>query len=325
MGRNGLKCCSSNIAAIVVSMLFCHFASGAELVDRLLAEVNGDPITLSQVQKKIDKNVLVEVSPYPATEKDPKFEIALQDRINLELIIQRAEELDIEIEDDELEAEIDKFIQRRGLTKDQLLAALKQEGMSYAQYKKDWSKQMVISQFQGREIMPLVKITDKDLEIYYMQKVGGQGESIRLTLKQLFVRIPSGEGSVKKGKEDILKKAYNELKDGLAFSKAVKIYSDNEDARKDGGAMPPVMLKDLSPKIRDQVSVLNPGEFTSPIRIGAGAYIFYLENKEFAGSEEFEQQKRVLEQQLRQQQVASQTTQWLENQRRRSDIKIIRN
>ena len=327
MGRISIECDTCKITQAIIGCFFVLFTSvvtAEELIDRVVAEVNGDPITFSEVQSKVRKKVLVEISPFPATKEDDDFTIAMQDSINLKLILQKAEDLDISISDETLESEIGKFIKRRNLTRDALKRALVQEGMTYEKYKDDWRKQMLISQFQGREILPSVKITDKDVEIYYLQQTGASGESIKLTLRQLYIKIPGdGPNSVRKGKEEIVDRVYKELKDGLEFSKAVKVYSDSESGRKSGGRMPAVLLKDLAPLFRNAVVDLDEKQFTAPVRLGAGVYFFYLEKKEFAGSDEFRKVKIQLEQKLRQEQIAEQTMKWIEDQRRRSEIKII--
>lgn len=327
MDRASFECYSSRIAKayLIAAIMFqSAFGSSGELIDMVVAEVNGDPITYSDVQAKIRKKVLVEVSPYPASSKDSEFTVALQDSINLKLILQKAEELNIDISDEDLEQEIEKFMQRRQLTRAALKQALGQEGMTYEQYKQDWRKQMLISQFQGREIMPSVKITDKDIEIYYLQKTGATGESLKLTLRQLFIRIPQdGPESVKLGKEEIVQKVFRELKDGLDFKKAVKVYSDSESSRKNAGSMPPVLIKDLNPVFQKAVADLDEKQFTQPVRVSQGVYFFYLEKKEFAGSYEFTKAKGQLEQQLRQEQIVEHTMKWIQSQRSRSKIRVI--
>lgn len=328
MGRTSLERDTSqifkNTLILLVGLCLSNVTIAETVVDRLVAEVNGEPITLSDVQEKIDKNMAVEVSSWPAGSNASDFEKALQDQINLQLILQRADELGIGIGDEELEGEIEKFIQRRGLTKDSLQEALKQEGMTYDQYRRDWRKQMTISQFQGREIMPSVKISDKDLEFYYLSKTGEQNTNVKLKLKQLYIEVPSEPAGVKASKEKMVKKALAELNDGLDFEKAVKIYSDNESARANGGSMPAVVQKDLAPVIQKAVSDLEIGEFSDPVAVGGGQYIFYLENKEFAGSEDFEKNKNRIRQQLTQERIFAQTSQWIENQRRRSEIRILK-
>src|SRR5262249_12008056 len=53
-------------------------ATGDELVDRIVAVVDGRPILYSDVKAKVDKGPLVVVSEYPATESAPQFDRALQ-------------------------------------------------------------------------------------------------------------------------------------------------------------------------------------------------------------------------------------------------------
>ncbi|RYZ80080.1 MAG: hypothetical protein EOP04_26555, partial [Proteobacteria bacterium] len=106
-------------------------ALAAEVIDRLIAEVNGAAITLSEAKIKVEKGPLIDISPYPAQEKDPPLQVAIQDLINTKLIMQKAEELEIEVTDAQLSEEIDKFMVGRKLSKEQLNEALAQEGMTY--------------------------------------------------------------------------------------------------------------------------------------------------------------------------------------------------
>lgn len=324
--RNNSQNAASNLIwTFLITILFAPMLHAEELVDRLLAEVNGSPVLLSDVKAKVKKGPLVTVSPFPATEADSEFEVALQDVINFKLIQQRAEELEIRIDEERLDEEIERFIARRQITKAQLFEALAQQGMDYEQYRDDFRKQMLLNQFQGREILPFVKITDKDIELLYLNQKGAQSDNVKLTLRQLFVSVPEDAGSaIKEGKEALVQRILRELEGGLEFSKAVKLYSDQSSARESGGLMPALNLRDLRQDMQGVVSQLNEGDYSEPLETSAGYFIFYLEKKEFSGSDEFNQLKPQLEAQLQQQEVMRQTVQWLEDQRRRSEIRIIR-
>ena len=78
---------------------------------RLLAE---SLCSLARVQEKVANGPLVVVSDYPASESASAFTRALQDAINFELILQNARGLSIDVQDDEVEAEIGNFLQTRG-------------------------------------------------------------------------------------------------------------------------------------------------------------------------------------------------------------------
>ncbi|MBF0441746.1 MAG: SurA N-terminal domain-containing protein [Oligoflexales bacterium] len=296
---------------------------GEILLDRLVAEINGEPLTYIEVMEKIKNGPLVEVDSYPATETDTPFLIALNDLINMKLIMQKAHELDIDAKDENVEIEIERFLSNRKLNKQELLGMLQNQGKTYEEYKENFKNQMILNQFQGRVILPAVKISDKDIEIYYLKKTENTVSNVKLILREIYVKIPSNAmESIKAGKKELIEKVYNDLKNGLSFKEAVKIYSESERVKNEG-IMPPIYLKDLSKVFQGAIERLEEGEFTTPIQVSGGFYIFYLEKKSFAGSEEFERQKKELEFSLRREEVTKQTVQWLKDQRRRSKIKIL--
>ncbi len=299
-------------------------AQAAELIDRLAAEVNGSAITLSEAKAKVEKGQLIEISPYPAKETDAPLQVAIQDLINKKLILQKAEELEIEVTDAALEEEIERFMKGRNLNKEQLNSALAEQNMTYEQYKEDFKTQMVMNQFQGREIVPQVKVSDRDVQLYYLRNSGSAAENVRLILRQLQISMPPDSvASVKEGKRSLVDKAYQELEGGMPFEQVVKIYSDNDEARKTGGLMSSLYVKDLAPLFQGAVKDLDEGKYSKPIETPLGYFIFYVEKKEFSGSEEYKKQKPQLENALRQEEMGRLLTRWIEGQRKKADIKIL--
>jgi peptidyl-prolyl cis-trans isomerase SurA len=295
-----------------------------QLVDRVVATVNDSPVLHSEIKSKIDRGQSVIISSHPAKEEASEFEKALQDQINFELILQKVDELELTVDESQIESEIKTFIKNRNMSLDELKQALQQQGMTYAQYKEDFADQMIIRKFQGRVINPLIKVTDKDLESYYLKRVGSTSENVTLNLRQIYIMTPpDATPVVVDGKRKRAREVYEKIKAGTAFSEAAKIYSDAPGATENGGQMPPVQMSDLAEQIRGLVAPLSAGEFTEPVETPAGFYIFYLEKKQFSGSSDFAKQKSRLEFELRSEELATQTQKWLNEQRRRSKINVI--
>ena len=315
-------------ALVITAMLASAHLAAADaeiLLDRLVAEVNADAVSYSEVMDKVKNGPLVQVSAFPSKEGDPPFEIAMNDLINFRLIMQKADELEIDVSDEKLDEEVQKFLEKRKLTLDGLRDALKEQGMSMEAYRRDFRDQLVLSQFQGRVIFPAIKITDRDVETYYLKTSGNSKENVRLQLRQLFIGVRADAAeAVKKGKEALAQKVHQEIVNGMTFEQAVKVYSDDEEARSTGGVMAPLFLKDLAPQFQKVIEVLAEGEFTPQIKTPNGYFIFFLEEKSFAGSDDFQKRKHDLEMALRQEEVGRQTIKWIEDQRHRSKIKVIR-
>jgi len=313
------------VAWVVTSMPRSALAAeGETLVDRIVALVDGRPILYSDVKAKVDKGPLVVVSEFPAEETSPPLERATQDSVNFELVLAKAKDLEIDVRDDEVEAEIKSFLESRNLTREGLLEHLNQAGMTYNDYKKDFKDQMILRRFQGRVISPLVKITDKDVETYYMKKSGATSDFVELVLRQILINVPSGAAAeVVEAKRKLVQEVHQKLADGMPFAEAVKIYSDEEKARENGGLMAPVKAKDLSASIRPQIEPLEVGQFTQPVKTTLGFHIFLLEEKKFSGSQDFLSKKKQLEFELRNTELMNQTRRWLSEQRQKSKVEVV--
>ena len=300
------------------------FAQNEELIDRVAAVADGRPILHSDIVEKVEHGPLIVVSDFPATEKSLPFERALQDAINYELILQKAKELEIEVREDEVEMEIKRFLEARNLDHDGLLRFLNQQGQTYDQYKTDFRDQMILRRFQGRVIAPMIKITDKDVETYYLKKSGATADLVELTLRQILIRV-AGDATpeVLQAKQNLAREVHAKLQGGLDFKDAVKIYSDDTSARETGGLMLGVKLKDLSGAIRQEVENLESLAFTNPIQTNAGFHIFFLEERKFSGSRDFLEQKQALEGELRSLELNTQTRRWLTEQRQKSKVETI--
>lgn len=308
---------------LFLCLMFSSSAYGRTLVDRVVAEVNSHPILYSEINEKVKKGPLVKISDFPAKKSDPPFEHALQDAINLELVLSHAEYLEISVSESDIKNQVDRVLQQNNIGLPQLKQFLAQEGKSYEEYEQDMYDQILFMRFRGRVLMPLVKITDKDVESYYLKKMGASSEALSLSIRKIFLSIPKeAQASFVKQKEKLANEVYDKLQNGMDFVEAEKIYSELSDAR-DGKPAMNLKLTDLDQNIARVVKPLDEKEFAKPLKWNNGIYIFYLESKKFAGSSHFLAKKQELEFELRQKELVEQMQRWLKEQRQKSKIRVI--
>ena len=294
-------------------------AYGRTLVDRVVAEVNSRPILYSEINDKVKNGPLVKISDFPAKKEDPDFEHALQDAINLELVMAHAEFLEISVSDSDIKNQVDRVLRENNIDLAQLKQFLAREGKTYEDYERDMYDQILFMRFRGRVLMPLVKITDKDVESYYLKKMGASSEALSVSLRKIFFSIPKGsQPSFVEQKQKLADEVYEKLRSGMDFVEAEKIYSDAS-----GKAVMSVKLTDLDKNIAKVVKPLNEKEFAKPLYWNNGIFIFYLESKKFADNSDFLAKKQQLEFELRQKELAEQMQRWLKEQRQKSKIRVI--
>lgn len=301
------------------------YSANEDLIDRLVAIVGGQPITHSAVTQKVTKGPLVSLSEFPAKKGAKPFDIALNDLINMTLVEIESEKIGIEITEENLTEEITSFAKKKNLTLEKLKEILESQNMPFETYKKDFKNQLLISKFQGRVILPLVNVTEKDIEVYLLKTSGENQTNTKLKLRKLFIAINDNQSDIiKKTKKDLIEKIYNDLNNGLVFSEAVKVYSDSAFDRESGGLIPSVPLKDLSPPFRSAVKSLEEGDITKPIELASGYFIFKLEKKYIDQGKEYQAQKRKAEFVIRKDKATRQLQRWIEIQRRKTRINILK-
>jgi peptidyl-prolyl cis-trans isomerase SurA len=297
--------------------------AGEALVDRVLAIVNGRPIFFSDIRRKIQIGPLVVVSEYPADKDAAAQTRALNDAINLELILGAAKDFDIDVSDDELNQEIDRHLSEQKLSKDKLVEMLKNEGETLENYRRDFRNQLVLRNFQRRIIAPSIKVTDKDVETYYLSQSGASANDlVEVGIRQILIKIdPSMHKELANAKRELADEIYTKLKGGLDFVDAIGLYSDDPNAKKPDQKPMAIKLKDLTPALKAAIDPLKPGDVTSPISTPRGLMIFQLVERRLGENRDYSAQKDRLMQELRMLELVNQTAKWLSEQHQRVMVK----
>ena len=288
---------------------------GLVLLDKVLATVNGDAVFYSEVQDKLKTSNIVLFSSYPTNEKNSDFERALNDEINIKLVLQASKSLGIDDEGD-VDKQIAEFLTSHHLSKQELLKELESQGISFEKYRKDFADQLVLKNFQTRVIYPMVKVTDKDLEAYYLRRTSKNDRSnLKYDLRMIFVKDS-------KDAQEKTQVVLGELKSGKSFEEVVRLYSDDSSTRKEGGLVSGVYLRDLSADIAGVLKELKPSTYSKPIKTSEGYYIVYLVSTLLGEDKNFNSSKQKLQAEYSQEVYERQLISWLESQRRKSQIVI---
>lgn len=277
-----------------------------KLVDRIVAIVDSEVILASTIHKKLDPEGLVlKVSAYPLTAEAPPAEQALRDEINLQLVKRKIKELELSISEAQLDQQVDQIVAQSGSSLEGLKKYLASKGKTYESYREDIREHMLILQFQGRVLMPLVK-GEQLREQSRFKKAGIDSANVLLHLRQILIQVKpdlsAAEQENRKQRADMI---YERLQGGLPFVKAEEIYSDLNSAR-EGQPATEHYLKDLLPQIAEKVGDIDPAgsvRYTAPIRSPQGWHIFYVEKREVKGAtqtpeEQHEEVNRLLQKQL---------------------------
>jgi hypothetical protein len=136
-------------------------AASAEIVNKILATVDGDPITVYELKR--------------FTQNDPRMQQIEQGdgRAVLETVImdriidKEVSSLGIVVRDTDVDRYIDGIRQRNKLSDEQLRAALEQQGLTWDEYRLQVRKELQKVQLINQEIRGKVNVTPEEVERYY--------------------------------------------------------------------------------------------------------------------------------------------------------------
>ncbi len=294
-------------------------AAGAAVVDRIVAVVNNEIITQSQLDRAVSRQ---ERDPLNRSKGDPEARQQLLERmINEKLIDQLVLASKVEVSEDELVRAIANVLHQNGMTIDQLKAEVASKGTSYEDYKKQIESQIKRIKFINQVIGPQVKISDQDLRDFYQRNQERFRGGVKAHIAQIFLPFAGieSEADAERFKEQALN-IVSRAKHG-SFQEMAQAFSKGPNAE-NGGDMGMVSLKDLPPQIADVIRQMKVGDVAGPIPTDNGLFIVKLVSLPELSAQDFEQLRDRIYSALYDQRIEETMGSYLQKERQRAFVEI---
>lgn len=271
---------------LVILSLMLPAGVHCEVVDRIIAIVNDDIITLKDVERYVHvekQGKYTSVNEYLRNlELKEKIDIFINDM----LIKQQAKKLKIDISDREVEGIVENVKKQNLITETELREQLKKENITYKDFRDGIKMNILRSRVLARVISPEVKITDDDLKEYYDKHLNEFKEE-EYRLKQIFVSGQRQDGAQR------AMAAYKLLSEGKPFEDVAAEWSDDPSA-KTGADIGYVKKEDLMPQLKQSLSQVTPGSYTQVIQTPYGFNILKLVDVKKSGTLPFDAAKDAI-------------------------------
>ncbi|HTP65081.1 MAG TPA: SurA N-terminal domain-containing protein, partial [Geobacteraceae bacterium] len=159
----------SAIILLITLMAVFPAVVPAETINGIAAIVNDEIITTYEVDKGVaillkeaEKN-----GPLSDSDKAKARTVALNRLIEKKLVDQKIKDLNITVTDDELRQTIDDVKKQNKLTQENLVAALRSQGLSFEQYQSQLREQIERIKLMGQEVRAKIQVSEKDVRAYY--------------------------------------------------------------------------------------------------------------------------------------------------------------
>ncbi len=305
-----------------------HSAIGAEVIDRIVAVVNNDLITLEDLNNQMKPYMeKINAMGYPP-DKQRQMIFKVREEVLIQLIDQRLTDQEIArykitATDKEVDNAIERIKQANSLTDEVFRQTLAKDGVTIEEYRKKMKEQILRATLVNREVKAKVVITKEDVKAYYDAHPELYGFEEKYHLANVMIRYPENPDystrtqSLQKMTEILL-----ELKAGKSIDDVIQAFSSST-VKVAGGELGTFSLSTLDPKIRETVKEMTPGQYSGIVETDYGPQIFRLLDKAKIASKTVEDATAEIENKLYKEIVDQKFAKWLEELRSRSHIKII--
>lgn len=301
----------------------------ADLVDRIAATVNSEVILESDFQNlknklsgttMVDESLLDNID-LDTLAKDRKAQ--LDYLINERILDSEVKRLNLSITMDRVQMEIKEMAKRNNITSEEVLAAVKAQGMSVADYQDFLKNRIERQNLLEQEIISKIRVTEEDAFSEYLKKNPSSKSAIsEYKIAQILFRVKKGDSP-----EAVLAKAqtvHNRLSRGEKFELLAEQNSEDPDFSQ-GGLLGTFKSGEFSIEIEDAIKKIGVDEITSVVRTKQGFHIFKLLDSKTIKDPKFEKEKPAITAQLVEKNFKRQLKIWLQSKRDESFLKITSN
>ena len=257
-------------------VLLPRYGSG-EVVERIVALVNNELITLSELEE-IGKPLLDQVrQTAPPAEREERLKKVRRDvldhLIESKLLEEEMKKKKIEVSDRDVDAAINDVLKASNLSEDGLKKALAREGMTLVGYRQKVREELGKMRLVGREIKSKIVIEDEEVRKRYQENLEKYSEPLEIKIQQVFFPLPPNatKGQILTVQREafiILERARR----GDDFSQLAKAYSRGPEAN-EGGVLGYFKKNELAHQLEEAGFKLKPGEISDLVRGPAGFHI----------------------------------------------------
>jgi peptidyl-prolyl cis-trans isomerase SurA len=295
-----------------------------EVVDGVAAVVNGDVITYSQVRGLVGPREKLLRAQFNGEELIKKIketrELALQDLIDRQLILQAFKKENFQIPDHFVEERMHDIVRTDfGGDRNTFIKTLEAQNYTIGEFKKMETEKIIVQAMRSKNVKMDVVASPAKVEEYY--KTHRDQFTSREQIKLRLIMIPShasdGEAAAQKAMADEI---FTKLQHGAEFERMAQLYSE-DSTRENGGDWGWVDRKTLAGPLEKAAFALEPGKISNIIEFSGNYYILKVEDKHGGETKSLADARPDIEKKLVHDEAQKLQEKWLASLRSKAYIK----
>ncbi len=298
----------------------------AVTVDGIAAVVNGEVITLLELEKA-GRLVLEErLRAAPATEKDLQrrevLAAVLEQMVLVRIQSQRARQSGVQVSPAEIDTAIANIREDNRMSEEVLARLLQERGMTQEEYRREIEDQILLSKLVQHEIRAKVTPTDEEIDAWFKEHRQDWYRPEKIRIRHLLVPTPSGASTDEIETARARAKALlDQVRDGTDFAALVRAQTPGAaaDADQISGEM---ARGELFPALEAAAFALPVGGVSEPVQSPAGFHLVQVAEKTPAYEPKLEDVRSSIEQKIVERKTRERYEAWLKKLRSEAIVEI---
>jgi peptidyl-prolyl cis-trans isomerase SurA len=274
----------TSLAALGLVALLAASPARAVVVDGIAAVVNGEVITLLELEKAGRMAVDERLRAVPAAEQDRVRREVLRpvlDQLVLQrLQAQRARALGIQVSEQEVDNAIGSILADNHLTPELLDRFLAERGATREEYRREIRDQIALSKVVQQEIRSRVTVSEEEVQAYFKEHGADWNRPERVRVRHILVPVPAD--APPETIEAARQKAAAitaEARQGADFAKLVRGSSPDAAKGEEDPVSGELARGELTPELELAAFSLPVGGVSDPVRSAAGFHVLQVASK----------------------------------------------
>jgi len=272
------------LVLVVILLPAMALAQGTQLVDRIVAVVNKEVITLSELSAAVAAAERQLRRQGTAVPERAVLERQMLERLVLDKAqLQKARDTGIRIDELQLDRAVQRIAENNKMTLVDFRRALEKDGVAFDAWRDDLREQIMVSRLREREVEDRVQVNDSEIDLF-LEEIRAHPERSEYNASHILVRVP--EQATPERIEEArarAQKALAEARAGGDFGKIAASYSDAPDAL-EGGSLGWRTHERLPELFSAALAAMKPGEVSEPLRSAAGFHVLKLNDRRDGGA-----------------------------------------
>lgn len=313
-------------ASAAAVMFFLCLSAEAQVVERIVAVVNDEVITLSELNAAFEPYQVKISATYTGMAREQASAetrmVVLNRMIDNLLMEQQARKAKIVISDEEVNNTLKALLERRNMSQEDMQKALEQQGTTLEAYKKGILDQMMQMRLVQREIKSKVAVSDEEIGEYYRKHRDEYEGKDAVRIKQIFLPLPKDvDPAVKEKLRADADQIRKRLLAGEPFDALSARYSQGPAAAA-GGDIGFIEKGMILHEVEEAAFSLPLQQISDVIESTAGFHIILVIDRRGGGIKSIESVREEIRMKVEQEKLEKKFTEWLEDLRSKSHIEI---